>query len=76
MGMENSPLENIVTMCVRWERGTVHESGSPATIKDPEVGDKVVVRADVSNNKLVANEAQFGANAKQSMQGMEGMDHK
>ena len=53
------------------------KSGSPATLKDLKVGDKVVVRADVSGDKLVANEVHFGAmKAKQSMEGMEGMDHK
>ena len=54
------------------------KSGSPATIKDLKVGDKVVVHADVSDNKLVANEVQFGAKAKsmEGMKGMEGMDHK
>src|SRR6266496_2815626 len=49
------------------------KSGSPATIKDLKVGDKVVVHADVSDNKLVANEVQFGAKAK-SMEGMKGME--
>ena len=54
------------------------KSGSPATIKDLKVGDKVVVHADVSDNKLVANEVRFGAKAKsmEGMNGMEGMDHK
>jgi cell division protein FtsL len=54
------------------------KSGSPATIKDLKVGDKVVVHADVSDNKLVANEIHFGAKAKsmEGMKGMEGMDHK
>ena len=52
------------------------KSGSPATLKDLKVGDKVVVHADVSDKKLVANEVHFGAKAKEPMQGMEGMDHK
>ena len=56
------------------------KSGSPATLKDLKVGDKVVVHADVSGAKLVANEVHFGAmKGKQSMEGMkgmEGMDHK
>lgn len=52
------------------------KSGSPAKLKDLKVGDKVVVRADVSGDKLVANEVRFGAKAKPSMKGMEGMDHK
>jgi ribosomal protein S1 len=55
------------------------KSGSPATLKDLKVGDKVVIHADVSGDKLVANEVRFGAKAKQPMEGMkgmEGMDHK
>jgi hypothetical protein len=54
------------------------KSGSPATLKDLKVGDKVVVHADVSDNKPVANEVRFGAKAKsmEGMKGMEGMDHK
>jgi ribosomal protein S1 len=55
------------------------KSGSPATLKDLKVGDKVVVHADVSGDKLVANEVRFGAKVKQPMEdvkGMEGMDHK
>ena len=54
------------------------KSGSPATLKDLKVGDKVVVHADVSDKKLVANEVRFGAKAKsmEGMKGMEGMDHK
>src|SRR5216684_2497356 len=55
------------------------KSGSPGTLKDLKVGDKVVVHADVSGDKLVGNEVHFGAKAKQSMEGMkgmEGMDHK
>ena len=54
------------------------KSGAVATAKDLKVGDKVVVHADVSDNKLVANEVQFGAKPKsmEGMKGMEGMDHK
>ena len=53
------------------------KSGSPATLKDLKVGDKVVVHADVSGDKLVANEVYFGAmKGKQSMEGMGGMEHK
>ena len=51
------------------------KSGSPATLKDLKVGDKVVVHADVSGDKLFANEVHFGAKTK-SMEGMKGMDHK
>ena len=56
------------------------KSGSSATLKDLKVGDKVVIHADVSGDKLVANEVHFGPmKGKQSMEemkGMEGMDHK
>ena len=54
------------------------KSGSPATLKDLKVGDKVVIHADASGAKLVANEVHFGAKAKsmEGIQGMDGMDHK
>jgi len=55
------------------------KSGSPATLADLKVGDKVVVHAELSDNKLVASEVHFGAKGKQAMEGMkgmEGMDHK
>jgi len=55
------------------------KSGSPATLKDLKVGDKVVVHADVSGDKLVASEVHFGTRKGKSMEGMKGMenmDHK
>lgn len=53
------------------------KSGSPASLKDLKVGDKVVVQANVSGDKLVANEVHFGAkHSMKGMKGMEGMDHK
>ncbi len=53
------------------------KSGAPATRKDLKVGDKVIVHADLSGAKLVANEVHFGVQkSKQSMEGMKGMDHK
>lgn len=53
------------------------KSGSPATWKDLKVGDRVVVHADVSGDKLIANEVHFGAKqSMKGMKGMEGMDHK
>src|SRR5258708_21474015 len=56
------------------------KSGEAATLKDLKVGDKVVIHAGVSGDKLVANEVQFGAmKGKQSievMKGMGDMDHK
>ena len=50
------------------------KSGAAATLKDLKVGDKVAIHADVSGDKLVANEVHFGAKGKQSMEGMKGMD--
>ena len=53
------------------------KSGASATLKDLKVGDKVVIHADPSGEKLIASEVQFGATkSKQSMEGMKGMDHK
>jgi hypothetical protein len=50
------------------------KSGSAATLKDLRVGDKVVVHADISDNRLVASEIRFGSKGKQPMEGMKGMD--
>lgn len=56
------------------------KSGASATLKDLKVGDKVVIHAAVSGDKLVANDVRFGAMKKQQsmegMKGMESMDHK
>jgi hypothetical protein len=54
------------------------KSGATATLKDLKIGDKVVIHAAVSGDKLVANEVHFGDKAKsmEGMKGMEGMDHK
>lgn len=53
------------------------KSGSAATVKELRVGDKVVISADQDGDKLVASQVRFGAmKAKQSLQGMKGMDHK
>jgi len=51
-----------------------HRSGAAGTLKDLKVGDKVVVHADVSGDKLVAHEVHFGAMKGKSMEGMKGMD--
>jgi hypothetical protein len=57
------------------EKTKFEKSGSPATLKELKVGDKVVVHADVSGDKLVANEVRFGVmKGKQSMEGMKGME--
>lgn len=53
------------------------KSGTAGTLKDLKVGDKVVIHADPSGNKLIAHEVRFGAKStKQSTEGMKGMDHK
>lgn len=53
------------------------KSGTAATLKDLKVGDKVVIHADPSGDKLIAHEVRFAATStKQSMEGMKGMDHK
>ena len=53
------------------------KSGVAATVKDLKVGDKVVIHADVSGARLVANEVHFGAmKDKQPRDGMKGMDHQ
>lgn len=55
------------------------KSDAAATMKDLKVGDKVVIHADVSDNRLIANEVHFGAKKAKSMEGMkgmEGMEHK
>jgi hypothetical protein len=50
------------------------KSGAAATLKDLKIGDKVVIHADVSGGKLVANEVRFGA--MKGMKGMGAMEHK
>lgn len=54
------------------------KSGAPATLQDLKVRDKVVIHADGTGHKLVANEVHFGPKAKsmEGMKGMEGMDQK
>src|SRR5947207_7308541 len=56
------------------------KSGAAATLKDLKVSDKVVIHADVSGDKLVANEVHVGAMERkqgiEGMEGMEGMDQK
>jgi hypothetical protein len=62
------------------EKTKFEKSGSPATLKELKVGDKVVIHADVSGDKLVADEVHFGAMkgkpSMDGMKGMEGMDQK
>jgi hypothetical protein len=54
------------------ERTKFEKNGSPATAKDLKVGDRVVIHADASGDRLVANEVHFGATKK--MQAMRDMD--
>ena len=71
-----STAKKSVTVDVN-DKTEFQKSGSPATLKDLKVGDKVAVHADVSGAKLIAHEVHFGAmKGKQSMKGMEGMDKK
>jgi hypothetical protein len=74
-----STAKKSVTLDVS-DKTKFEKSGSPATLKDLKVGDKVVIHADVSGTKLVANEVHFGTKkGKQpmkGMKGMEGMNHK
>ena len=59
------------------EKTKFEKSGVAATVKDLKVGDKVVIHADVSGARLVANEVHFGAmKDKQPRDGMKGMDHQ
>ncbi len=51
------------------------KSGSPVTLKDLRVGDRVVIHAMGAEDRLVASEVRFGTTAKDSMSGMKGMDH-
>jgi preprotein translocase subunit YajC len=51
------------------------KSGSPVTLKDLKVGDKVVIHATGSEDKLVATEIRFGPMNKDDMSGMKSMDH-
>ena len=51
------------------------KSGSPAALKDLKVGDKVVIHATGSDDKLIATEVRFGKTDKDNMSGMKGMDH-
>ena len=53
------------------------KSSASATLRDLKVGDRVVIHAHASGERLIASEVQFGATkSKQSMEGMKGMDNK
>ncbi len=51
------------------------KSGSPATLKDLKVGDRVVIHATGPEDKLVASEVRFGSTPPDGNSGMKGMDH-
>ncbi len=89
MGKVTSTSDNSITVETATKQSVAVEvndktkfekSGAAATLKDLKVGDKVVIHADVSGDKLVANEVHFGAMKRkqpmEGMKGMEGMDHK
>ena len=62
-----------VTVAVN-DKTKFEKSGAVATLKDLKVGDRVVIHADLSGDKLIASGVRFGANKAKSM--MEGMEHK
>src|SRR5436190_23804676 len=77
MGKVTSTSDNSITVETTSKQSVTVEvndktkfekSGAAATLKDLKVSDKVVIHADVSGDKLVANEVHFGAKAK-SMEG-------
>src|SRR5439155_25920466 len=77
MGKVSSTSDNSITVEAATKQSVAVEvndktkfekSGAAATLKDLKVGDKVVIHADVSGDKLVAHEVHFGAKAK-SMEG-------
>jgi hypothetical protein len=88
MGTVTSATDNSITVETSSKQSVTVEitdktkfekSGAAATLKSLKVGDKVVIHADVSDNRLVANEVQFGAKKSKSMEGMKGsagMEHK
>ncbi len=88
MGKVRSISENSITVETASKQSVTVEvsdktkfekSGAAATLKDLKVGDKVVIHASPSGDKLLASEVRFGVKGKQSMEGMkgmEGMDHK
>lgn len=84
MGKVTSTSDNSITVETTSKKSVTVElsdktkfekSSAPATLKDLKVGDKVVIHADVSGDKVVANEVHFGTmKEKQSMEGMKGME--
>lgn len=83
MGTVTSVSDNSITVETKAKQSVTVEvndktkfekSGAAATMKDLRVGDKVVIHAEPSGDKLIAHEVHFGA--MKSMKGMEGMDHK
>ena len=70
MGKVTSTSDNSITVETATKQSVAVEvsdktkfekSGAAATLKDLKVGDKIVIHADVSGDKLVAHEVHFGA---------------
>jgi len=85
MGKVTSIFENSITVETAFKQSVTVEvsektkfekSDAAATLKDLKVGDRVVIHASPSGDKLVANEVRFGPKGRQSTEGMKGMDHK
>ena len=83
MGKVTNISENSITVETTAEKSVTvdvsgktkfEQSGAAATLNDLKVGDKVVIHADVADDKLVADEVHFGTMKK--MAPMKGMEHK
>jgi hypothetical protein len=69
MGTVTAMSDNSITVQTSEETITVYtmpetkfvNSGAPASMKDPQIGDRVVIHTGKMNNKLMANEVHFGA---------------
>jgi ribosomal protein S1 len=84
MGTVTSISDNSITVETKLKKAVTvtvsattkfQKSGSPATLKDLKVGDKVVIHATGPEEKLVAAEVRFGTMTKDNMSEMKGMDH-
>ena len=84
MGTVTSISDNSITVETKSKKAVTvtvsattefQKSGSPATLKDLKVGDKVVIHATGAGEKLVATEVRFGTMTKDNMSGMKGMEH-
>ena len=84
MGIVTSISDNSITVQTKSKKTVTvtlsattkfQKSGSSADLKGLKVGDKVVIHATGSEDKLVATQVRFGTMNKGSMSGMKGMDH-